>query len=689
MSPVARRSPRLRALVLAGLAGALLLGACRSGPGPAGDLFVASPLTAEGTFTPGIEGPACDAAGRVYAVNFGRQGTIGRVSPAGRGEIFAELPQGSVGNGIRVGPTGVLFVADYTGHNILTVDPVTRLVRVLAHEAVMSQPNDLALAPDGTLFASDPDWEAGTGRIWRIDGNGRVTLLASGLGTTNGIEVSPDGTTLYIGESGRRTVWAFDLASDGELSGKRPLISFPDFGLDGMRCDADGNLYVTRYGKGTVVMLSPDGRVLREVGVLGSKPSNLCFGGPDGRTVFVTEAEHTRLVVFRVARPGREWGKPDRTPQFVCVASDDNGYSGLPGSPHEGGLHYLTELFASLRNPAGAGEGRTCDGAAPHYTFFVNTRYVLPDVPNPHSGGYGAGDDPVLVKRAWREALDRGHEIGVHTHGHPHGRPFPVDQWAAEIERTIDILGRPWDPAEVPGSLESASGIGVPRSLLIGFRAPFIESSDNGMAAVAKAGLIYDSSIEEGPGLGPHRGDPAWPYRLDAGIPANDPPIGPHPGLWEMPIGNYVAPPDAACARYGVPPGLRGSLKARQPYFQPENGEITGMDWNLWNEFAMTPEEFLATLKHTLDLRLESNHAPMTVGLHSELYTVKAEGTPAPSVIRARRAALEAFLAYALSKPEVRLVNHRELLDWLAAPALLRPGGDREHAVRSGSESDR
>jgi hypothetical protein len=167
--------------------------------------------------------------------------------------------------------------------------------------------------------------------------------------------------------------------------------------------------------------------------------------------------EHTRLVRFRVDRPGREWGKPEQTPQFVCVASDDNGYSGLPGSPHEGGLSYLTELFASLRNPAGAGEPRTYDGAAPHYTFFVNTRYILPDGPNPHSGGYGAGDDPVLVKRAWREAVDRGHEIGVHTHSHPHGRPFSIAAWEAEIGRTIDILTRPWDPAELPGPASSAS----------------------------------------------------------------------------------------------------------------------------------------------------------------------------------------------------------------------------------------
>jgi hypothetical protein len=387
------------------------------------------------------------------------------------------------------------------------------------------------------------------------------------------------------------------------------------------------------------------------------------------------------LVLFAACRgvPGSSArdGRPPKglaasaTPQFICVASDDNGYSGLPGSPHDGGLHYLTGLFASLRNPPGSGDPRTYDGASPHYTFFVNTRYIVPDVPNPHSPGYGAGDDPVLVKRAWREAYEHGHEVGVHTHSHPHGRDFTVAEWQAEMERNIIILASPWDPAETPGSPNPASGIGVPRPALIGFRAPFIEPSDSGMAAAVKTGLVYDSSIEEGPGLGPHPGGFVWPYTLNAGIPANRPPIGSYPGFWEVPIGNYIAPPDADCPRYGVPAGLRDTLKKRQEYFQPENGEITGMDWNLWNQYAMTPAEFLATLEYTLDRHLAENRAPMTVGLHSELYTIKSDGKTDPAVIRSRRAAIEAFFAYALAKPEVRFVDHRELLDWMKAPALL------------------
>jgi len=94
--------------------------------------------------------------------------------------------------------------------------------------------------------------------------------------------------------------------ADG-IKDKRLLKQFADYGFDGMRCDVDGNLYVTRYGKGVVAVVSPQGEVIREIDVLGKNPSNLCFGGPDGRTVYVTEVEHTRIVKFRVDRPGQAW----------------------------------------------------------------------------------------------------------------------------------------------------------------------------------------------------------------------------------------------------------------------------------------------------------------------------------------------------------------------------------------------
>jgi gluconolactonase len=277
--------------------------------GPIEPLWTPRALTQPGEFTPGIEGPCCDRDGNIYAVNFARQQTIGKTTPDGRSEIFLTLPGKSTGNGIVFDRAGTMFIADYAEHNVLRVDMKTKQISVFAHQPQMNQPNDLAIAADGTLFASDPNWKEGTGQLWRIDRDGKTTRLAAGMGTTNGIEVSPDGKHLYVNESVQRNLWAFDIAPDKSLTNKRLLRKFDDHGFDGHRCDVDGNLYITRYGEGVVAVVSPKGEILRKVPVLGARPSNLCFGGPDGRTAYVTEVEHTRLVTFRTERPGLAWSR--------------------------------------------------------------------------------------------------------------------------------------------------------------------------------------------------------------------------------------------------------------------------------------------------------------------------------------------------------------------------------------------
>ena len=271
------------------------------------ELFVSQEFTPVNGFTSGIEGPACDAAGNLYAVNYERQHTIGQVTPDGTASVFVELPTGSIGNGIRFNSEGFMFIADYTNHNVLKVDMDTRDITVHAHAPTMNQPNDLAIGANDILYASDPNWGASTGQIWRVDTDGAVTLLEADMGTTNGIEVSPDEKVLYVNESAQRNVWAYDLSPEGGVSNKRLLIQFPDFNMDGMRCDIEGNLYITRHGKGTVAKLSPAGEVLLEVELTGKLCSNIAFGGPDGRTCYVTMADRGNVEVFRADLPGRSW----------------------------------------------------------------------------------------------------------------------------------------------------------------------------------------------------------------------------------------------------------------------------------------------------------------------------------------------------------------------------------------------
>jgi len=269
--------------------------------------YVSKPYTETNSFTAGAEGPAVDVDGTLYAVNYAKEGTVGKITKTGAGSIFVELPNKSVGNGIRFNSKGEMLIADYTNHNILKVNMATKQISTYANEPTMSQPNDIAINSKDRLFASDPNWAAGTGRIWTISTDGKVSLLAKDMGTTNGIEVSPDDKTLYVNESFQRKVWAYDLAEDGAISNKRLLIEFPDFGMDGMRCDVAGNLYIARWGKGTVAKVSPNGKLLKEIVLVGKKPSNIAFGGGDGRTVFVTLQDSGNIESFQVDKPGREW----------------------------------------------------------------------------------------------------------------------------------------------------------------------------------------------------------------------------------------------------------------------------------------------------------------------------------------------------------------------------------------------
>src|SRR5512146_2323094 len=85
----------------------------------------AVPFTPAGSFTRGVEGPACDRAGNLYAVAFERNETIGKVTPEGKASVFAVMPEGGRANGIRVDSKGFLIVADYIRHIVYRVDPAS------------------------------------------------------------------------------------------------------------------------------------------------------------------------------------------------------------------------------------------------------------------------------------------------------------------------------------------------------------------------------------------------------------------------------------------------------------------------------------------------------------------------------------------------------------------------------------
>jgi gluconolactonase len=270
-------------------------------------LFTVQDFTKENVFTNNIEGPAFDKNGNLYVVNFERDGTVGLVKPSGDVELFITLPEGSTANSIQFDSNGTMYLADFTAHNILKVDMESRKISVYAHQDAFNQPNDICINKKDQIFASDPNWKENTGKLWRIDKGGKVVLLSDQMGTTNGIALNPDERILYVNESVQRKIWKFEVDGKGNISNKTLFAEFADFGFDGMKCDAEGNVYVTRYGKGTIAVLSPDGKLIHEVLLKGKKCSNLVFGGLNGKLVFVTLQDRKGIERFRNDIAGKDW----------------------------------------------------------------------------------------------------------------------------------------------------------------------------------------------------------------------------------------------------------------------------------------------------------------------------------------------------------------------------------------------
>ncbi len=348
----------------------------------------------------------------------------------------------------------------------------------------------------------------------------------------------------------------------------------------------------------------------------------------------------------------------DEVPMFVAIGFDDNGYSGLEDSGYTGGMTWITDYL----------EGKTnSDGSPVHVSFYFSTSYIAAE-------DY---ESPASVKAAWRQALEDGHEVGNHTHSHPHGDALSIEEWQAEMTECVDWLTKPFNPDESMDNPDDDAGIGAEAADIRGFRTPFLEYNDATMSAIEEMGMAYDCSIEEGWHWDQNGTNYYWPYTLDNGSPGNEvlvewglkEEIGSHPGLWEMPAHPVIAPPDYRCEEYGLEEGFRYKLAGYADWFDQASGKITGFDYNMWETYRMNKDEFLATLKYTLDLRLKGNRAPMMVGAHTDNY---ASGVTTPgATYEERQEALEKFIEYALTIPEVRIIRINDIKEWMEAPTVL------------------
>ncbi|KAL3691436.1 hypothetical protein R1sor_005087 [Riccia sorocarpa] len=291
----------------------------------------------------GIEGVAPDQNGVVYAVGFSGDGTsgIGTVANA-TGAVEQKLllkdQTASLSfNGLRFLPLSPALspyfelrglAAEVKTHQVFYMLKSKRDGRtrgsVFCRNDSMIQPNDIAVAPKlGAIYMSGGAYGnvktvVGQGDLWMCkakdsfyqtsrDDLGPIPATRLGvLGLTNGIEVSPDEKFLYItesfhefGEPKSNVIWRFDIdqnTGDVDVTKKTLLVDFQKLDgsgyvdLDGIRCDKDGNLFVTKNGRqGEVVKISPSGKLLLRIKLTGVfETTNLDFGGPDGKSLFIS-----------------------------------------------------------------------------------------------------------------------------------------------------------------------------------------------------------------------------------------------------------------------------------------------------------------------------------------------------------------------------------------------------------------
>jgi gluconolactonase len=249
------------------------------------------------------EGPVFDRKGNLFAVDVDT-GNISKISPEGQVKIFVNTGGGP--NGAKFHANGDLYVADRQ-RGIISITPDGEIQVMVDHcqGKKLHGPNDLIFDSKGNLYFTDPHGssaETPFGCVYRFSCSGELTCLASGLAFPNGIVLSRDEDYLFVADTRKNRVVRYVLSPPvrsyifSQLSG--------GWGPDGMAFDVVGNLYVAHYGGGDVIILNPKGEIVERVPVGGGHPTNVAFGGPDRKTVYVTETETGSIYRFNADYPG-------------------------------------------------------------------------------------------------------------------------------------------------------------------------------------------------------------------------------------------------------------------------------------------------------------------------------------------------------------------------------------------------
>lgn len=239
------------------------------------------------------EGPARGPDGKIYFTDIPNE-RIHVYDPA-TGELGIFREETGRANGLMFAPSGALYACE--GGNRRLTRQFGDQIETLAdtyEEKKLNSPNDIAMDGKGGVYFTDPrygsrdDMELDVEGVYHLPRRGKLKRVVDDLVRPNGLILSLDKRILYVVDNGAKTIWAYDVESDGSLSGGR---KFADMDLeargggDGMTIDQRGNIYCA--GQGHIWIWNPKGDVVAKIAVPES-PANCTFGGPDGKTLCIT-----------------------------------------------------------------------------------------------------------------------------------------------------------------------------------------------------------------------------------------------------------------------------------------------------------------------------------------------------------------------------------------------------------------
>jgi gluconolactonase len=258
-----------------------------------------------------LEGPSFDKEGNLYVVDI-PNGRVFRVSPGGEFTLVVEYD--GEPNGLKIHKDGRIFLADHK-HGLMSLDPGHGTI-----EPILDRPklerfkglNDLAFASNGDVYFTDQG-QTGlhdpTGRLYRLRHDGQLDLLLNNIPSPNGLVITSNNTILYLAVTRGNCVWRVPLLPDGSVGrvGIFVQLSGSLGGPDGLALDEKSNLAIAHIGLGTVWLFNWLGEpVYRIRSCQGLLTTNLAYGGPERRTLYITEAESGTILRAELDESGQE-----------------------------------------------------------------------------------------------------------------------------------------------------------------------------------------------------------------------------------------------------------------------------------------------------------------------------------------------------------------------------------------------